>query len=204
MIVLCKQCKAKMKIADSVFDKGLPTVECPICKYRFKPDPPERPKTDGAQPVVEKETRPLFEDSLEAGWLVVQDKNAKQQSLPLKFGKQTIGRLSSIAERKADVMVETEDDAMSRRHFIIHVEKRKTGGYNYCLSDYSSINKTYLNEKALNKGDEYILKDGDVIRAGLTKLVFKMNDPATGAQEVSGGQPKQKTDVVFGILNNNN
>ena len=184
-----------MKIADSAFDRGIPTFNCPKCKNLIKPDPP---KLENPQSTVEKETRPLFDEIIEAGWLIVQDKNAKQQSLPLKFGKQTIGRFSSIDDKKADIMVDTEDDSMSRKHFIISVENRNAGGYNYCLSDYSSsINKTYLNEKKLREGDEYILKNGDVIRAGLTNLTFKANDMVTSKKE-----PKVETDVIFGILNN--
>ena len=193
MLVLCKHCPAKIKIADSAFDRGIPTVVCPICKKQFKPDAPKPP----VSPDTEKPTKPLFDE--EVGWLVVHDDQTRQQTLSLKPGRQTVGRISSIADKKADVMIDSDDEYMSRQHFIINIERKSSGGYNYYLSD-NSKNRTLINKKAMRKGDEYILKDGDIIQAGLTNIVFKTNNQVKNTKEATNAvtsQPKQKTEIVF-------
>ena len=201
MLVLCKHCPAKIKIPDTAFDRGTPTVICPICKNHFKPDAPLPPvNPEPATPRTETDTKPIQVASEDAGWLVVHDEKTQQQTLSLKAGRQTIGRISTIEGKKADLMIETEDEYMSRQHFIISVERNPSGGYGYFLSDNSSKNRTLINKKAMNKGDEYILKDGDIIQAGLTNIVFKANTQVKNkreAGEVVSNQPKQKTEMVF-------
>ena len=159
---------------------------------------PEDPKKEF--PVIEKETKPLFSDLTEVGWLVVHDKKKRQQTLPLQIGTQIIGRISSLADKKADLMIDTEDEYISRQQFTINVERNDLHGYSYYLSDNTGKNRTLINKKVLKKGDEYILKDGDIIQAGLTIIVFKSNKQVKDRiQETQSivNQPKVNTDLVF-------
>ena len=197
MIILCKNCQAKIKVADSAFDRGIPTVICPKCNKQFKPDVTAGARAEGS--VSTEDTR-LMPDNTEVGWLVVHDEKTKQQTLPLKPGKQSIGRISSIAGKKADLMIETSDDYMSRQHFTICVENKSSGERRYCLSDNSSKNRTLLNKKQVKKEDEYILRDGDVIQAGVTNIVFKTDRHVKNKKEATlavTGQPPIKTEIVF-------
>ena len=205
MLVHCK-CGAQIKFADSAFDRGIPTVTCKICQRQFKPDPPRPEKPEPPRPEKperpekDEETKSLSDGKDEAGWLVVHDENTRQQTLTLKTGKQIIGRMSELADRKADLMIDTKDGYMSRQHFIITVERSASGGYSYYLSDNSAKNRTLINTKALKKGDEYILKDGDTIQAGLTKIVFKSNKNVRDKREATlivADQPKTKTTLVY-------
>jgi len=201
MLVKCTFCEAKIKIADSALERGIPTVICPICKHHFKPVLPKDIKIAYTHPVRNEETKPLLSQTKEVGWLVVHDEKTPQQTLSLKLGEQIIGRISAFDNKKSDLMIETEDEYMSRQHFVIKVEQIALGGgYNYYLSDNSSKSGTLINTKKLKKGDEYILKDGDIIQAGLTNIVFKTNKQVKNKREATqivSDQPKAKTLLVY-------
>ena len=148
-------------------------------------------------------TKVMLNATKEVGWLVVHDEKTSQQTLSLKQGKQIVGRTSEEADKKADLMIDTEDEYMSRKHFIINVELNASGGFDYYLSDNISKNKTFLmtdlKTKELNKGDKYTLQDGDVIQAGQTNIVFKTIHHVKNKKEatqVVAGLPKEKTVVV--------
>ena len=196
MIVKCLHCEARIKVLDSAFVNGTPTVLCPACKQQFRPEMPvQKPTGQAGVDNSIKEKEPT-----EVGWLVVHDENTPQQTYALKLGKQTIGRKS--ASRPCDIMIETTDEYMSRRHFIIEVITRSPGNYEYYLSDNNAVNKTFINTKKLceiKRGDEYILHDGDTIQAGRTKIVFKSNrfvKNSRQATEIVVEQPKGKTVLV--------
>ena len=149
--------------------------------------------------VSHEETKMMLDTTKEVGWLVVHDEKTSQQTLSLKQGKQIVGRTSEEADKKADLMIDTEDVYMSRKHFIINVEQNASGGFDYYLSDNSAKNKTFLKTKELNKGDEFTLQDGDIIQAGQTNIVFKTIHHVKNKKEatqVVAGIPKEKTVVV--------
>ena len=199
MIVVCKHCEAKIKVADSAFDGRIPTIICPICKKQFKPENDIVLKTEKQTPTMVERVHIFEENMSEVGWLVVHDENTSQQTLSLKAGKQVVGRISEIREKQADLMIETDDDYMSRQHFMINVESAASGGYDYYLSIYKNLNNTLVNAKILNKGDECILRDGDVIQAGITKIVFKTSQKVKSRKEATQivtSQPRAKTVVV--------
>ena len=194
MVIYC-ECGAEIKFADSALKRGIPNIQCKSCQRTFKPNIPKPEKKEKSE--NDEGTKSLFED---VGWLVVHDEKTPPQTLSLKMGKQVVGRISAFDNKKADLMIDTKDDSMSRQHFIITVERSASGGYSYYLSDNNAINKTFLNTKELKKGDEYMLKDGNTIQAGLTKIVFKSNNKVKDKQEATkivADQPKTKTVLVF-------
>jgi len=194
MIVKCEHCNAKLKVADSAFEKGIPEVLCPICKKKFKPqginldsNKEENKPTDSGN-----------QKTSDAGWLVVHDENTPQQTFTLKEGEQIVGRKS--VSRPCEIMIETNDDIMSRNHFVVTVKKKSSGEFEYSLKDYASRNYTFLNEVRLKQGDEYILQDGVTIQAGRTKIVFKSNKTVKTDKEATRlvrSQPKGKTVLVW-------
>ena len=156
-------------------------MTCPLCKREFKPDIKTGSTNEKKDANIEEIETGLLDKNTEVGWLfVVADKNAAKQTLALKEGKQTIGRISQIKEKMADLMIETKDEFMGRRHFTISAEANNKGVYSFFLSDFDSKNKTFLNpgnnRKVLNKGDELILNDGDSIQAGKTIILFKSKE----------------------------
>jgi len=63
-----------------------------------------------------------------------------------------------------------EEGGVSRRHFKITL----TGGQ-YMVEDLNSTNFTILNRQRLQPGVPMVLADGDEIRAGRVRLVFRVS-----------------------------
>ncbi|MFH1084470.1 MAG: FHA domain-containing protein, partial [Chloroflexota bacterium] len=62
-----------------------------------------------------------------------------------------------------------EDGGVSRRHLII-----RRAGNQFTIEDLHSTNYTLLNRQKLDPGRPMPLADGDEIRAGRVRLVFKV------------------------------
>jgi pSer/pThr/pTyr-binding forkhead associated (FHA) protein len=63
-----------------------------------------------------------------------------------------------------------EEAGVSRRHFKVTVS-----GANYLIEDLNSTNFTLLNRQRLQPGTPTALADGDEIRRGRIRLLFKVN-----------------------------
>lgn len=125
------------------------------------------------------------------GWLVVHDEQTSSETFLLRFGKNALGRKSNDTPPEVNIPIETPDNYMSRYHCDIFIElnPEKTA-YQYKLSDGAlgkkqpSTNGTFLNGKGrMSPSDIWLLKDGDTIQAGRTKLVLKMPGEAKNAQD---------------------
>lgn len=93
-----------------------------------------------------------------------------RQPVALRIGKNAIGRASQSST--ADIQLPSSDCYMSKCHAVIVMQKLPSGEIRHLLSDNSSLNGTYLNGTRLSPGDEIVLKSGDEIRLGRTKLKF--------------------------------
>ena len=62
-----------------------------------------------------------------------------------------------------------EDGGVSRRHFCI-----RRAGNQFTVEDLNSTNYTLLNRQKLEPGRPMPLADGDEIRAGRVRLIFKV------------------------------
>lgn len=83
-----------------------------------------------------------------------------------------IDRTLNIARNKAnDIFL--EDFATSRKHASITVV---SGAGTYFLEGPGSVNGTSVNSQKLKQYDRYALRDGDLIRIGLTVFVFVLTD----------------------------
>jgi len=123
-----------------------------------------------------------------AGWLVVHDEFTAMQTFALKIGKQLIGRKSS--SKPCDIMIDTKDNHMSRNHFWIEVQKYGSSAPRFILSDNDSTNHTFINTiklMQLRNADAIIITDGDIIQAGVTKIVLKVKDSYTNSASKATG-----------------
>ena len=199
MFLNCTSCSTLLSVHDSAFNKGIPSITCPICNTVFKPDVETvnrllLEKIDALPPMPEPEKEADKEpekefgttENSEIGWLVVHDESTPSQTFPLKLGRNLVGRKSK--ERPCDIMIETRDEYMSRNHFVLQVMKSQNGTVQYILADNNAKNHTYINTNRLRQissDDEFILSDGDIIQAGQTKIVFKSNREIGSAAEAS-------------------
>ena len=99
-------------------------------------------------------------------------------------GGNTLGRKSELNPPDVDLLIDTQDDLMSRRHARITISFGIPP--NYLLSDLDSHNGTTLinkqrEELKIMPGDKVFLEDGYTIRMGATEVVFEIayNDSKT-------------------------
>lgn len=92
-------------------------------------------------------------------WLVYIDEEGK----PLQDIRFT--RQKTVIGKSADTDIQLNDQFASKLHAVIHFEKGK-----FFISDLSSSNHTWLNEKKIMNEE---LKDGDKIRVGHQNIIFK-------------------------------
>ncbi len=78
-----------------------------------------------------------------------------------------LGRLSVQLGRSTACDVVLEDSTVSRQHARID----RKGGH-YVVTDVGSLNGTYVNRSPVNR--EAVLNDGDELRIGIFRLVFRL------------------------------
>ena len=179
-------------IPDNIPGDEFMFVACSYCRIKNKLTKPKK------KPVVLPEevvvTQQLAPEKINAfvgkmgyleqpGWVFVHDENTQEQSFDLKPGKNIIGRKSSVS---VDIPIKTNDEYMSRRHCMIEVIEKPGAGFKFLLSDFKALNGTFINgiaKKKLGTGDIFLLKDGDVIQLGMTKIVVRMNNGRTSREK---------------------
>jgi len=77
----------------------------------------------------------------------------------------TLGLTPATIGRSADCTIHVPSDSVSRRHAEVLLDSR-----GYVVRDLGSNNGTFVNEEQVTEAK---LKDGDVVRIGLTSLVFR-------------------------------
>lgn len=210
--IRCPQagCDTVMIISDDSLDKPTSTCICPLCSTEFRPTSALRVDTDLGRAVDEPQPTTSYELSVEGGgacaWLVVHSENTHAQTYPLSLGTQIVGRRSSSSP--CDIMIDTPDMYMSRRHFCLTISSTPEG-YTYVLTDTKSTNHTYIDThrllgyerelKRLAEGEEVQLQDGSLIQAGRTKIVLKTAGAASSEAEATRivlREPIHKTIIV--------
>jgi len=84
--------------------------------------------------------------------------------------------------RASDNEIVIMDDAVSSYHALITVRESPSDPaiMDYILEDLDSTNETYVNNKAIR---QHILKNGDIVRVGETRLKFLAKDYSAPPQE---------------------
>jgi pSer/pThr/pTyr-binding forkhead associated (FHA) protein len=182
MIINCPNavCNAKLNVHDAAFKKAPPKVYCPVCQMRFTPTISNKlQQTENVTSILQKKKA-----AVQKALLIVHDEQTHLQSFTLPLGEATIGRKNST--KPCLFMIDTKDAYMSRNHFSISTITNNTGVADYILRDSNALNHTFLNTRKLLAGEEIYLKDGDIIQAGETKIVFKkINAEQTENQTVT-------------------
>lgn len=175
MEIICKGKNCGEKYVEVNLNK--PVSICGKCGY------PNAISKENITPPVKENSK--SSSSKEVGWLIVHDENAPSQTHNLNIGRQVIGRKN--ANKPCTIMINTEDDFMSRNHAIIDVNIDALGNYKYILTDNNSMNGTRVNadKTPLSPNDAVLLADGYVIQMGMTKVVFKSFQVANNAQEAT-------------------
>ncbi|NOZ54847.1 MAG: FHA domain-containing protein [Gammaproteobacteria bacterium] len=91
-------------------------------------------------------------------------KLGKEERCPLDLSQMGIGRAP-------DNEIVVEDDTVSGYHSLITVRpsEQDDSVNEYIIEDLESTNKTYVNNKEIKT---HLLKNGDIIRVGETRLKF--------------------------------
>ena len=154
-------------------------AECPACGAKVTPDDTFC-EFCGAALVAPQETvapaapaapAPTPATPAPAARLVVANSGVE---IPLASGDETVvGREDPYSGVFPDIDLTPhggEEGGVSRRHFRI-----KLAGGQYTIEDLNSTNFTMLNRQRLQPGVPMTIADGDEIRAGRVKLIFKAN-----------------------------
>jgi adenylate cyclase len=110
---------------------------------------------------------------------VITNPNGKETTHELTGRETRIGRVAPLV----DLVV--HDGRASRLHAI--VRKLQTG---YTIIDLNSANGTFVNEKKIA---EHLLREGDVVRIGETKMRFESSRTGLLVEQVDTPIPKSKT-----------
>ena len=139
---------------------------------------------------VAKQQNQIFQQTGAVGFIVVHDENAATQTYPLRIGPNVIGRKSSVPT--ADILIETEDVMMSRRHAVVEVVRDKFGQFEYLIAEAGSRNGTFvigaqdpMRKIKLEPEDLIYLEDGDTIQMGRTKVVLQTTKAASSARDAA-------------------
>lgn len=210
--IKCPQpgCMTVMIVSDASIDNPESLCVCPVCQQEFCPtsallaEPEPESLAPESTPSVSRSEPEVAYGA--CAWLIVHSENTHAQTYPLALGRQVVGRRSSSSP--CDIMVDTPDMYMSRRHFCIEVS-RTPEGYRYLLSDTKSTNYTYIDThrltgyerelKRLAEGEQVELQDGSLIQAGRTKIVLKTSSVASSEAEATRivlREPIHKTIIV--------
>ncbi|MFN8344175.1 MAG: FHA domain-containing protein [Spirosomataceae bacterium] len=150
-----------------------------------------------------KQQNEIFQQTGAVGFVVVHDENAASQTYPLRIGPNVLGRKSSVPT--ADILIETEDAMMSRRHAVVEVVRDKFGQFQYLISEAGSRNGTFITSVKdpmrkikLEPEDLIYLEDGDTIQMGRTKIVLQTTKTAGNARDAA--RNVQNTDYSKTII----
>jgi FHA domain len=201
ILISCQKCRAQLRVNLALYQVG-DVATCPHCK-NLNTQPFEEVKVTPEKEPKPKQANP--DDTLyaqgqgEIGWIIVHDEQAVIQTHPLKIGINVIGRKPQEPMlAKPDIPIETNDMRMSKRHGIIEVLPKPTGGYHYKLYDVGkldpkcSLNGIYVNALAQRLKTQFegrpffeqiFLKDGDLIQLGRTKIRLKTPEFVQNARQ---------------------
>ena len=125
--------------------------------------PGNAPSPASPGPVSSAKTEILGGPPPSFAWLVVREGPRAGQIFRLNTEGTSIGR-----DAQCDVIL--DDDAVSRQHAKLRVEKNSDGEPQFFVYDLATANGTRVNEQQIVKQP---LTDGDLIEIGRTKLIFK-------------------------------
>jgi len=168
--VRCPKCQVVLQVKNStgVAEK---IITCPKCNTTLKILFRKESSAQTATTVQdEAKTRLATSTVPTSNFHCVLEYSGKKHLL--KIGNNTIGRKSS--DNLADIMIETTDRSMSRRHAIINVSKLPNGSLKAVIRNDKNKNQTFVNNVALEADDRILLNNNDIVKMGNVMLNVKI------------------------------
>ncbi len=103
--------------------------------------------------------------------VVVENRFAFKQVIPLDFGENEFGRY--VQGTNINKPIETRDPSVDTFHCVITVKKSKQGKLQYILRDAPSDTGTFYMNDILRNEDRINLEDGAIITIGATTLILR-------------------------------
>lgn len=167
--VRCPKCDTYIVFDETHYAPGQVLVfTCTRCKKEFTIRLGRAPLTD-----IHSE-RNLDEQAhaRECGSIVVlQNRFAYKQVIPLRMGDNRIGRY--LKGTRINTPIETTDPSVDTYHCAIRVEHTTAGPLRYVLRDAPSNTGTFAHGELLRNQDRITLSDGDIITIGATTLILR-------------------------------
>lgn len=112
----------------------------------------------------------VLSHSIVAQLLIIDGPQSDRSGFPLHQGDNIIGR--DDPDTMQDIAIRG-DMAISRRSVNLEVNKTSDGGYSYMLRVLNAKNPVYANGMPIHTGQSFILRQGDIVQMGSTKLMLK-------------------------------
>ena len=103
--------------------------------------------------------------------VVVENKFAYKQVIPLDYGENEFGRY--LKGTNINKPIETRDPSIDTFHCVITVKRNKAGKLQYILRDAPSDTGTFYMNNILRDVDRINLEDGAIITIGATTLILR-------------------------------
>ena len=103
--------------------------------------------------------------------VVVENRFAYKQVIPLELGKNEFGRY--IKGTNINKPIETRDPSIDTFHCTITVKRNKKGELQYILQDAPSDTGTFYMNEILRDSDRVNMEDGAIITIGATTLILR-------------------------------
>lgn len=167
--VRCPKCDSYIVFDETQYKDGQSLVfVCEYCKKEFG-------IRIGKSKLSNKhEEKTLDEDAYAQYFgsiVVVENRFAYKQVIPLELGKNEFGRY--IKGTNINKPIETRDPSIDTFHCTITVKRNKKGELQYILQDAPSDTGTFYMNEILRDSDRVNMEDGAIITIGATTLILR-------------------------------
>ncbi|MDO5483054.1 MAG: FHA domain-containing protein [Bacteroidaceae bacterium] len=167
--VRCPKCDSYIVFDETQYKDGQSLVfVCEYCKKEFG-------IRIGKSKLSNKhEEKTLDEDAYAQDFgsiVVVENRFAYKQVIPLELGKNEFGRY--IKGTNINKPIETRDPSIDTFHCTITVKRNKKGELQYILQDAPSDTGTFYMNEILRDSDRVNMEDGAIITIGATTLILR-------------------------------
>lgn len=166
--IFCPKCDNQLSFDETKYPKGkVLAFVCPQCGSQFKIRLGRKVVRD-----EEGDEKEVQEADFTYGYITVIENNfGFKQELPLVLGDNVIGRRNKDTDG-VDAPIITSDPSMGRKHCVIRVKEGQDGELSYTLRDFPSLTGTFLRNTLLNKNEQALVEEGDIVTIGATTLII--------------------------------
>ena len=167
--VRCPKCDSFIVFDETQYNDGQSLVfVCEHCKKEFGI------RIGKSKLAKKKKKKTLDEDAYAQDFgsiVVVENRFAYKQVIPLELGKNEFGRY--IKGTNINKPIETRDPSIDTFHCTITVKRNKKGELQYILQDAPSDTGTFYMNEILRDVDRVNMEDGAIITIGATTLILR-------------------------------